>query len=170
MYTGANAETVEKTVAAPIEQQVNGAENMLYTQSQSSSDGSYSLTCTFKVGTNKDIASVDVQNRVNQANPSLPSEVVQSGVTVLKRSSNIVLIITLTSPDQSYDSLFLSNYATVFITDELARVPGVGQASIAIGKRDYAMRFWVQPDKLAQLGVTSGDIIKSINDQNVQAA
>jgi len=149
MYTGANAETVE---------------------SQSSSDGSYSLTCTFKVGTNKDIASVDVQNRVNQANPSLPSEVVQSGVTVLKRSSNIVLIITLTSPDQSYDSLFLSNYATVFITDELARVPGVGQASIAIGKRDYAMRFWVQPDKLAQLGVTSGDIIKSINDQNVQAA
>jgi HAE1 family hydrophobic/amphiphilic exporter-1/multidrug efflux pump len=170
MYTGANAETVEKTVAAPIEQQVNGAENMLYMQSQSSSNGSYSLTCTFKVGTNKDIASVDIQNRVNQANPSLPSEVVQSGVTVLKKSSNIVLIVTLTSPDQSYDSLFLSNYATVFITDELARVPGVGQASMAIGKRDYAMRFWVQPDKLAQLGVTSSDIIQAINDQNVQAA
>lgn len=169
-YTGADAETVEQSVAAPIEQQVNGAENMLYMQSQSSSNGSYSLTCTFKVGTNKDIASVDVQNRVNQANPSLPSEVLQSGVTVLKRSTNIVLVITLTSPDGSYDDLFLSNYATVFVIDELARIPGVGQASMAIGKRDFSMRFWVRPDKLANLGVTANEIIQSINDQNVQAA
>lgn len=170
MYTGANAQTVEQTVAAPIEQQVNGAENMIYMQSRSGNDGSYSLTCTFKVGTNQDIASVDIQNRVNQANPLLPAEVVQSGVTVLKRSTNIVLFITLTSPNNSYDSLFLSNYANVFITDELARVPGVGQAVQVAGKRDYSMRFWVQPDRLAQLGVTSGDIINSIRDQNVQAA
>jgi hydrophobe/amphiphile efflux-1 (HAE1) family protein len=168
-YTGANAETVEQAVAAPIEQQVNGVENLLYMQSQSGNDGSYSLTCTFKVGTNVDTAAVAVQNRVSQATPSLPSEVTQVGVTVLKRSTNIVQLVSLISPDKTYGDLFLSNYATVRLVDELARLPGVGQVSVG-GGRNYAMRFWVRPDRLAQLGVSSSDLVSSINEQNQQAA
>ncbi len=168
-YTGANSQTVEQTVAAPIEQQVNGAENMIYMQSYSTNDGRYTLNCTFKVGTNLDIAAVDVQNRVNQANASLPPEVLQAGVTVKKQSTSIVLVVNLTSPDMTYDDIFLSNYASVFVVDELARLPGVGLANV-FGSRNFSMRFWLRPDQLAKLGLTSSDIIKSINDQNVQAA
>jgi hydrophobe/amphiphile efflux-1 (HAE1) family protein len=167
-YVGANAETVEQTVAAPLEQQVNGAEDLVYMQSKSTNNGSYSLTCTFKVGTNIDIAAVEVQNRISQATPSLPSQVTQAGVTVRKQSSNIVLIINLYSPDGSYDDLFLSNYASVHIADELSRLPGVGGANVG-GGSNFAMRFWVRPDRLAELGVTATDIISAINDQNIQA-
>ncbi len=168
-YVGANAETVEQTVAAPIEQQVNGVENLLYMQSQSGNDGSYGLTCTFKVGTNVDIAAVQVQNRVSQATPMLPAEVTQSGVTVNKQSTNIVQIVNLISPDKTYDELFLNNYATIHVVDELARLPGVGQVMNG-GGRAYAMRFWVRPDRLAQLGVGTSDLIAAIDEQNQQAA
>jgi multidrug efflux pump len=167
-YVGANAETVEQAVAAPIEQQVNGIENLLYMQSQSGNDGSYTLTCTFKVGTDTDIAAVQIQNRVSQATPSLPAEVTQSGVTVRKRSTNIVQLVNLRSPDGRYDSLFLNNFANVRLIDELSRLPGVGQVT-AGGGRTYAMRFWVRPDRLAQLGVSTSEVIASINEQNVQA-
>ncbi len=167
-YVGANAETIEEAIAAPVEQQVNGAPNMIYMQSKSTNDGSYALTCTFKVGTDIDLAAVEVQNRVNQASPSLPAAVTQSGVTVKKQSTSIVLTATLFSPEGSSDDLFLSNYATARVADEIARVPGVSGVSIA-GGSDFAMRFWVRPDRLAQLGVTAGDVINTINDQNVQA-
>ena len=167
-YVGADAKTIEQTVASAIEQQVNGAPNMLYMQSKSTNDGSYSLTCTFKVGTDIDLAAVEVQNRVNQASPSLPSAVTQTGVTVTKQSTSIVVIASLFSPDGSYDGLFLSNYATTHLTDELGRLPGVGSVTLG-GGTDFAMRFWVRPDRLAQLGVTATDIISAITDQNAQA-
>ncbi len=167
-YTGANAETIEQTIAAPIEQVVNGAENLLYMSSKSNSNGTYQLTCTFKVGTNVDIAAVDVQNRVNQAVSLLPREVTQVGVTVKKQSSSIVLIVAINSPKGTYDSLFLTNFASLRVVEEIARVPGVGAADLGAG-RTYAMRFWVEPDRLAQLGVTTGDLAAAINDQNVQA-
>jgi len=169
-YTGASAQVVADTVAAPIEQQVNGAENMLYMQSRSTNDGRMYLVVTFAVGTNPDLAKVDVQNRVNQANALLPPEVVQAGVTVQKQSSQILLFISLFSPDNSRDSLFLSNYATINMIDPLARVQGVGQASILVGRMDYSIRVWVSPDKLTKLGLTPGDISNAIKDQNQQAA
>ncbi|MBT9586288.1 multidrug efflux RND transporter permease subunit [bacterium] len=170
IYTGASAQVVADTVAAPIEQQVNGAENMLYMQSQSTNDGRMVLTVTFAVGTNPDLAKVDVQNRVNQANALLPPEVLQSGVTVLKKSSQILLFISVFSPDNSKDDLFLSNYVVINLLDRLARIKGVGSATVLVGQRDYSMRAWVSPDKLAKLGVTSGDIINAIKSQNIQAA
>jgi len=170
IYTGASAQVVADTVAAPIEQQVNGAENMLYMQSRSTNDGRMALTVTFAVGTNADLAKVDVQNRVNQANALLPPEVLQSGVTVQKKSSQILLFISVFSPDNSKDDLFLSNFVVINLLDRLARVKGVGSATILVGQRDYSMRAWVSPDKLAKLGVTSGDIINAIKAQNIQAA
>jgi HAE1 family hydrophobic/amphiphilic exporter-1/multidrug efflux pump len=168
-YTGANADTVQQTVAAPIEQAVNGVEGLLYMSSTSGNDGTYNLTLTFKVGTDGDIAAVNTQNRINQAQPFLPSEVVQSGISVRKESTSIVQIVTLTSPDNRYDATFLSNYATVHVLDELARVPGVGGAS-QFDSKDFAIRFWLLPDKLAQLGITTSDVLTAIKDQNIQAA
>jgi HAE1 family hydrophobic/amphiphilic exporter-1/multidrug efflux pump len=167
-YVGADAKTIEQTVASAIEQHVNGAPNMLYMQSKSTNDGSYSLTCTFKVGTDIDLAAVEVQNRVNQASSGLPSAVTQTGVTVTKQSTSIVVIASLFSPDNSYDGLFLSNYATTHLTDELGRLPGVGSVTLG-GGTDFAMRFWVRPDRLAQLGVTAADVVNAIGDQNAQA-
>jgi HAE1 family hydrophobic/amphiphilic exporter-1/multidrug efflux pump len=167
-YIGADATTVMQSVAAPIEQQVNGSPNMIYMQSKSGNDGTYVLTCTFNVGTDLDIAAVDVQNRVTQASASLPTAVTQAGVTVVKQSTSIVIIASLTSPDNSYDSLFLSNYATTSMVDEISRLPGVGIVSVT-GASAFAMRFWVKPDRLAQLGVTANDIITAIGNQNVQA-
>jgi HAE1 family hydrophobic/amphiphilic exporter-1/multidrug efflux pump len=167
-YVGADATTVMQSVAAPIEQQVNGSPNMIYMQSKSTNDGNYVLTCTFAVGADLDIAAVDVQNRVTQASASLPAAVTQAGVTVQKQSTSIVLIAALTSPDGSYDQLFLSNYATTRMVDEIARLPGVGIVNVA-GASEFAMRFWVKPDRLAQLGVTASSIISAISGQNVQA-
>jgi hydrophobe/amphiphile efflux-1 (HAE1) family protein len=168
-YPGANAQTVAETVATPIEEQVNGVENMLYMSSQSTNDGAMTLTITFKVGTNLDVAQVQVQNRVAIAQPELPSEVQQVGLTVKKASPDITLVVALYSPDNSHDTLFMSNYATLQIRDELARLPGVGDIKI-FGVRDYSMRLWLDPDKLASRNLTVGDVVNAVKEQNVQVA
>jgi hydrophobe/amphiphile efflux-1 (HAE1) family protein len=168
-YAGANADTVQQTVAAPIEQAVNGVEGLLYMSSRSTNSGSYTLTLTFKVGTDGDMAAVNVQNRINQAQPFLPSEVIQTGISVRKRSTNMVQVVSLVSPHGTYDSTFLSNYATIHIFDELSRVPGVGDIA-QFGSHDFALRFWLLPDKLAQMGVTVDEVLSAIQDQNIQAA
>lgn len=167
-YTGASAKVVEENVAVPIEQEVNGAENMIYMSSTSTSDGRYFLTCTFNVGTNIDIAQVDVQNRVSRAEKSLPPEVTSYGITTKKASPDMLMVLSLYSPDDAYDDLFLSNYARLNLYDPIARIYGVGNINI-VGEREYAMRLWVRPDKLAKLGLTAGDIAQAVQDQNVQA-
>jgi HAE1 family hydrophobic/amphiphilic exporter-1 len=164
-FTGASAETLEDTVAAPIEGQVNGVEDMLYMSSTSSDSGSYNLDVTFAVGTDSDIATVNVQNRVAQATSQLPEEVTRSGVETKKSSTNMLMIVTLYSPDGTYDELFLSNYASINIRDVLARVPGVGSADV-LTDLQYGMRIWLDPDRLASLGLTPSDFVAAIRDQN----
>ncbi len=168
-YTGANAETVENTVAAPIEAQVNGVDDMIYMTSTSSDNGSYSLNVTFEVGTDPDIASVNVQNRVAQAMASLPTEVTSSGVVTQKSSTNMLLLVTLTSPNGTYDSVFLSNYASINLKDALARVQGVGKADV-LTNLEYAMRIWMDPDQMAALSITPGDVINAIREQNIEVS
>lgn len=168
IYPGADAETIAATVAVPIEQQVNGVEGMLYMASTSSSDGTYTLTVTFEVGTDLDIASVLVQNRVAAAEVKLPSEVRAQGVTTKKRSTQMLQFITLTADDENYDPLFLSNYA-LSVKDELSRIDGVGDVQV-FGAGDYSMRIWLDPNKLQQRGLTSQDVIAAVADQNVQVA
>jgi len=168
-YPGANAGVVADTVATPIEEQVNGVENMLYMSSQCTNDGSLNLTVTFKLGTNLDVAQVQVQNRVALALPTLPDDVRRTGVTVKKASPDLTLAVALYSPDGSRDTLYLSNYATLQVRDELARLPGVGDLTI-FGARDYAMRLWLDPDKLSAYSLTVGDVIGAIQEQNVQVA
>ncbi|MEX0306884.1 MAG: efflux RND transporter permease subunit [Ruegeria sp.] len=168
-YTGANAETVENTVAAPIEAQVNGVDDMIYMTSTSSDNGSYSLNVTFEVGTDPDIASVNVQNRVAQAMASLPAEVTSSGVVTQKASTNMLLLVTLTSPNGTYDSVFLSNYASINLKDALARVQGVGKADV-LTNLEYAMRIWMDPDKMAALSISPGDVIDAIREQNIEVS
>jgi HAE1 family hydrophobic/amphiphilic exporter-1 len=168
-YPGANARDVADTVAAPIEQEINGVENMMYMSSTSSADGSYTLTVTFEIGTNLDDAQVLVQNRLSIAMPRLPEEVRRQGVTAKRQSSNIILAISLTSPSNAYDGLFLSNYATLQLRDELSRVPGVGEVTVR-GVGAYAMRIWIDPDKLAALGLTTKDVVEALGRQNVQVA
>ncbi len=168
-YPGANARVVAETVATPIEEQVNGVENMLYMSSQSTNDGNVNLTVTFRLGTNLDIAQVQVQNRVALALPQLPEDVRRFGVVVKKASPDLTLAVSIYSPDNSRDTLYLSNYATLQIRDELARLPGVGDLTI-FGARDYAMRLWLDPEKLASRDMTAGDFITAVQEQNVQVA
>ncbi len=166
-YPGASAKTLIDTVALPIEQQVNGVEDMLYMQSYSSADGTYALTVTFKIGTDLNFAQVLVQNRVATALPSLPQSVQNQGVTVQKKSTAILLFVTLTSPDSSYDSLYLSNYATINIRDELSRLPGVGNVTV-FGAGQYSMRIWLDPNKLQVRGLMPQDVIQAIQQQSQQ--
>ncbi|WKB51479.1 efflux RND transporter permease subunit [Eleftheria terrae] len=168
-YPGASAETLAKTVAAPIEEQLSGVENLLYFSSTSSSNGQTVITATFEVGTDVDKATFNVNNRVQLATPRLPDEVRRNGVMVAKRSNNFLLVIGLNSPKGSYDSLFLSNYATQNVVDELKRIPGAADVQI-FGARDYSMRLWLQPDRMARLGVTTADIAAAVNAQNAQYA
>ncbi|MEN6625800.1 MAG: multidrug efflux RND transporter permease subunit [Candidatus Sumerlaeia bacterium] len=167
-YPGANARTVEESVAAPIEQQVNGIKGMLYMSSKSSNDGNYTLDVYFQVGYDLDIGAVDVQNRVGLANSQLPSEVVRQGININKQSPDILMAIDLISPNGAYDDLYLSNYALINLKDNIARVNGVGQVNM-MGKGDYGMRIWVNPDQLAKLGLTVNDVADAIREQNLQA-
>jgi HAE1 family hydrophobic/amphiphilic exporter-1 len=169
VYPGANAKVVADTVAVPIEEQVNGVEGMLYMSSTSSSDGSYVLTVTFDIGTDLNMAQVLVQNRVAMAEPTLPEEVRRQGITVRKQSPNIVFAIALTSPGGTYDNLFLANYATLRVRDELARVSGVGDVTVA-GAQQYSMRIWLDPEKLHIRRLTVTDVINVLREQNVQVA
>ena len=166
-YPGAGARAVVDTVALPIEQQVNGVEGMIYMQSYSASDGSYSLTVTFKIGMDINFAQVLVQNRVSSALAQLPQAVQAQGVTVQQKSTAVLQFVTLTSPDGRYDSLFLANYATINLQPELARLPGVGQVNI-FGAGQYSMRVWLDPNKLYARSLTTQDVIDALKGQNQQ--
>jgi len=168
-YPGASAETLSKTVAAPIEEQLSGVENLLYFSSSSSSDGSMTITVTFEVGTDIEKAALNVNNRVQQATPRLPDEVRRNGVVVEKNSQNFLMMVALNSPQGSLDLLSLSNYATQNILDEIKRIPGTAAVSL-FGARDYSMRIWLQPDRMAQLGITVSDINSAVTAQNAQYA
>ncbi|MDI4233561.1 multidrug efflux RND transporter permease subunit [Bradyrhizobium sp. Arg237L] len=168
-YPGASAQTVSDTVAAPIEQEINGVEDMLYLYSQATSNGQLTITVTFKLGTNLDTAQVLVQNRVAIAQPRLPEEVQRNGVTTRKNSPDILMVVFMLSPDDSFDQLYISNYALLQVRDQLLRLDGVGDIQI-FGARDYSMRLWLDPDRLANLGLTSTEVLAAIRAQNLQIA
>ena len=168
-YPGASAETLALTVAAPIEEQLSGVENLIYFSSTAATNGTLTIACTFEVGSNADKAVIDVNNRVAIALPRLPDVVRQTGVVAQKRSTDILLVIALGSNDPRYDTLYLSNYATINLLDELKRIPGVADATI-FGARDYSMRVWLNPAKMSQLGVTTTDVAQAIATQNNQYA
>lgn len=168
-YPGASAETLAKTVAAPIEEQLNGVENMLYFNSSATANGTVTITATFEVGTNADLAAVNVNNRVKAAEPRLPAAVRTNGVIVQKRSNDILNVVALKSEGGKYNTLFLSNYASLNIADELKRIKGVGDVTI-FGAQDYSMRIWLKPDRMAQLGVTTNEVANAIAAQNAQNA
>lgn len=168
-YPGANPKTIAETVASPLEQTVNGLENMLYMSSQSTANGVMILTVTFKIGTDLDLAQVQVQNRVSQVLPKLPEEVRRFGVTTVKSSPDMTLVVHLLSPNDRYDEIYLRNYATLNVKDELSRLSGVGQVQI-FGGGEYAMRIWIDPDKAAARGLTASDIVNAIREQNIQVA
>jgi multidrug efflux pump len=169
IYPGANPRTLSEAVATPLEEQINGVENMLYMSSQATSDGVLTLTVTFRVGTDVDLAQVQVQNRVSQALPRLPDEVRQLGVTTVKSSPNFIMVVHLVSPDNRYDEIYLRNYGLLQIKDVIGRIPGVGQVQV-FGGGDYAMRVWLDPGKVASRGLTATDVVSAIREQNVQVA
>src|SRR4030095_12928764 len=164
-YTGADAVTVEQSVATPLEQQMNGVDDMLYMQSTNANDGTMQLTVTFDIDTNPNIDQVNVQNRMAQAQPNLPTDVNQFGLTMRKITGLPMMLVSLYSPNQTYDALFLANYANINIVDALYRVPGVGEVRI-FGAGDYAMRIWVKPDRLATMGLTVPDLARAIQQQS----
>ena len=168
-YPGANPKVIAETVAAPLEEQINGVEGMLYMQSQANSDGNLTLTVTFHLGVDPDKAQQLVQNRVSQALPRLPQDVQLLGVTTLKSSPTLTMVVHLISPDNRYDMTYLRNYALINIKERLERVQGVGQAQL-FGAGDYAMRVWLDPQKVAARGLTATDITNAIREQNVQVA
>ena len=168
-YPGASADVVAATVVTPLEQQINGVENMLYVTSNSTGDGRFTIAVTFELGTNLDIAQVQVQNRVAIAQPRLPSDVRNIGVTVAKASPDLMMVVHLYSPDKSRDTLFISNYANIRVIDVLNRINGVGSITV-FGGRDYSMRVWLDPDRLQSLGLTTGDVVTALQGQNVQVA
>src|SRR5437868_4525536 len=168
-YPGASAQVVADTVAAPIEQQVNGVEGMLYMSSQMGNDGSYTLTVTFDIGTDLNTALVMVQNRVALAQPQLPNSVQLQGITIKKKTPDLLMIVSFLSPDGRYDDLYLSNFATIYVKDELLRVPGVSDITY-LGERDYSIRAWLDPQKLAACDMTAIDVANAIRSQNVESA
>ena len=168
-FPGANPRVISETVATPLEEQINGVENLLYFDSQASADGSLTLTVTFKIGTNPEVAETAVQNRINRALPRLPDIVRQIGVTTEKSSPNLTMVVHLVSPDNSRDALYLRNYGQLNVRDELLRIPGMGSV-ILFGAGDYAMRIWLDPAKLAARSITSGEVVAAIREQNAQVA
>ena len=166
-YPGASAQTVSDTVAAPIEQEINGVDDMLYLYSQASSNGQLNITVTFKLGTDLDKAQVLVQNRVAIAQPRLPEEVQRNGVVTRKNSPDLMMVVFMLSPDDTFDQTYISNYALLQIRDQLLRLDGVGDIQI-FGARDYSMRLWLDPDKIATLGMTAGEVLTAIRAQNLQ--
>src|ERR1700752_2732463 len=168
-YPGASSDVVASTVVTPIEQQINGVENMIYMSSNSTADGRFSIQVSFDIGTNLDIAQVQVQNRVAIAQPRLPADVRNIGVTVTKSSPDLMMVVHLYSPDKSRDTLFISNYATTEVIDQLNRIYGIGDIRV-FGGRDYSMRIWLDPDRMQSLGLTTGDVSNALQAQNVQVA
>ena len=168
-YPGANAETVAATVATPLEQEINGVENMLYMSSYSTGDGAMALTVTFKPGSDLDTAQVLVQNRVAIATPRLPEEVRRLGVTTRKSSPDLMMVVHMLSPDESLDQLYISNYALLRVRDHLLRLDGVGDLTV-FGAREYSLRVWLDPEKLSSYGLTGGDVVRALQEQNVQVS
>ena len=168
-YPGADAQTVTQAVATPIEQELNGTPGMIYMESSSSNSGGFSATVTFDISVDPDLAAVDVQNRLKKAEARLPAEVVQNGISLEKQAASKLMTITLLSSDPKFDEIYLSNYATLNVLDMLRRIPGVGSIS-NVGSRYYAMQIWVQPDKLADLGLTVKDLQAALKDQNRESA
>src|SRR6201997_2894431 len=168
-YPGANPKVIAEAVASPLEEQINGVENMLYMQSQANSDGNLTLTVTFKLGTDPDKATQLVQNRVNQALPRLPEDVQRLGITTIKSSPTLTMVVHLISPNNRYDMTYLRNYALLNVRDRLERIAGVGEVQLW-GAGDYAMRIWLDPQRVAEHNLTATDVVNAIREQNVQVA